>query len=288
MDTDGMGGALPGKNGVELMMPTGQPAKNPRKKNRMNNFVALDGNICVRHDLTYSTSGKPILKFCLAVPRTEGGFLPTKVRLDGSEEPDYPWASVAGSLAQWLSNNLHVGDEVSVKGGLTTRNVDGKEMVLVGSLLEQLRLLLSQFLDEQGEIPVVINPYDVPESLDAVAPHGERASMGQIAKFLMQYLASNAIVRKRVITEVEILHVNITREGKRVSVPRTVASQDAEESSLANSTEANPSSIIEIQAVDPSKGVLGSELPTEKKKKKKYPKHSPGRASATTTPAENS
>ena len=257
----------------------GQTKAAPKEfADKLNNVVVLIGHVCILNRPTASVRGKPMLKVCLAVKRADNGFLPKKIREDGSEEPDYPWIAAAGNLATWLSENLRLGDRLTIHGALTTRNVNGNEMVLFGSLLQQLRTVLFQIQSDEvlnlgAEIPVFINPNDIPESLDAFLPQGDRAPIHQVARFLTEYLASSAKVRKRVVVEVAPINITITHRDEEKQLIAKVEPGDFEVGVLPSSNallsdESSATSTIESSestaqpAIDPTK------------KKKRYGKHS--------------
>jgi hypothetical protein len=258
----------------------GQTKATPKEfADKLNNVVVLIGHVCILNRPTASVRGKPMLKVCLAVKRADNGFLPKKIREDGSEEPDYPWIAAAGNLATWLSENLRLGDRLTIHGALTTRNVSGNEMVLYGSLLQQLRTLLVQIqIDELlnlgAEIPVSLNHNDIPEALDAFLPQGDRAPIHQVARFLSEYLASSAKVRKRVVVEVAPISITITHRDEEKQLIAKVEPGDFEVGVLPN-----PTASMSDETAAPS----GSEFPESTaqpsidptKKKKRHGKHSP-------------
>jgi hypothetical protein len=157
-------------------------------------MVIVEGTVCVPPAVSVSRSGKPLLKVCLSVLRPPG--VPRKMRPDGNEDPDYPWFVIEGEEVTVLAQRIRKSDRLFLRGALTTRNVDEKQLALNGDEIQDLQTLtgiLSDYLT--GMVPDAA-------SLDILRDLNQKFSA----------ITHNAETRKRVVTEVGVTQARVLRD----------------------------------------------------------------------------
>lgn len=104
------------------------------------NKVCLSGRITHDLDLRYTTSGKPVIKFNIAINRPKTS--------DGEQiNADFPSIVVWGQQAENLSKYQNKGNLIAVVGRVQTRNyedINGKKVYVTEILAENIEYLESK------------------------------------------------------------------------------------------------------------------------------------------------
>ncbi len=103
------------------------------------NKVCLSGRITHDLDLRYTTSGKPVIKFNIAINRPKTS--------DGEQIADFPSIVVWGQQAENLSKYQNKGNLIAVVGRVQTRNyedINGKKVYVTEILAENIEYLESK------------------------------------------------------------------------------------------------------------------------------------------------
>lgn len=118
------------------------------------NIVVLIGRLCADPELRYSTDGKPMCNFTLAVDR------PYK-NSAGEKDADFVRIVVFGKTAEACANNLGKGRLVAVEGRLQVRSYEtpeGQKRQVSEVVAENVRFLDWPKEKGQGASPEV--PFD--------------------------------------------------------------------------------------------------------------------------------
>lgn len=104
----------------------------------MNKFIGI-GRITHDLDLRYTTSGKPVIQFNIAINRPKTS--------DGEQIADFPSIVVWGQQAENLSKYQNKGSLIAVVGRVQTRNyedINGKKVYVTEILAENIEYLESK------------------------------------------------------------------------------------------------------------------------------------------------
>ena len=110
------------------------------KAENMLNKIMLIGNLGRDPDMTYTSSGKPVTKFSLAVSRR------MKDNETGENREETTWFTVVAwdRLAETCSSYLHKGSKAYIEGRMTSRkyvNKDGIEVTAWEVIAQNMEML---------------------------------------------------------------------------------------------------------------------------------------------------